>query len=140
MAPAILKRPDLCHQPGLVLQQANQHIPDPNLQAEVTAALQTVAYLTQTHPIPDGFITTAQLINQWRPGSSVGNDEWSWADETLALLQRSPARVTQWIATTPSAQDPHPISLGNDGRVWDGHHRIIASLLAARTVLPVLHQ
>lgn len=26
------------------------------------------------------------------------------------------------------ADDAHPITLGNDGRVWDGHHRLILAL------------
>lgn len=83
----------------------------------------------------------ADVIRRWRPGShdysdgpEGANHTWTWADEQMYLLTEQHdyqhglmirARAhgsVDWV-------DPFaPICLGNDGRVWDGHHRICAAM------------
>jgi hypothetical protein len=77
------------------------------------------------------------LMLHWRPGShdtadgpEGANHAWTWTHEatdlftrdrdlTLAILDRV---VSEGIGFIDYAA---PILLGNDGRVWDGHHRIV---------------
>lgn len=76
----------------------------------------------------------AQIITFWRPGSA----EWSWADEYADLIDDD---VTQRIEERINAEGigfvDHitPVLLGSDGRVWDGHHRIV---LAIKRGVPAL--
>lgn len=82
------------------------------------------------------------LLRFYRPGS----DDWSWDDEERDLLTKpclcpTVAGDPQWTAC---GQPGHyqlmleeylrsvgrveqGVCLGNDGRVWDGHHRIVAA-------------
>lgn len=69
----------------------------------------------------------AHIVAFWRPGSA----DWTWADEYLDLTSR---RETQAIRDRVDVEgvgfDDHvqPVLLGSDGRVWDGHHRIVIAL------------
>ena len=71
------------------------------------------------------------VIARWRPGS----DDWTWLDE-FEDLRKNPERNAATAAirnrvTTEGigfADDYAPVLLGNDGRVWDGHHRICVAV------------
>lgn len=91
----------------------------------------------------------ADVIAQWRPGSADTADTpdganlaWTWDDEARDLTTRTPeyqagivARVQRDGINYGSEYGAH-ICLGNDGRVWDGHHRICAALaLGIETVM-----
>lgn len=89
-------------------------------------------------------LTTLRLTDvlaQWRPGShdtadtpSGANRAWTWIDEAHDLATRTPGyqagivdRVRrEGVGFLDDAGGP--ILLGNDGRVWDGHHRLCAAL------------
>lgn len=76
----------------------------------------------------------------WRPGSYDTNShggQWSWTDEILDLHKtvcsccgeagHYQQELTQKMFEEGAFWEEPPI-LGNDGRVWDGHHRIIAAM------------
>lgn len=71
----------------------------------------------------------SHILTFWRPGSQ--GDDWTWADEYEALHDDS---VTEAIRERVFDEGidfiDHlaPVLLGNDGRVWDGHHRICIAI------------
>lgn len=71
----------------------------------------------------------AQIVAFWRPGSR----EWTWAEEYHDLMTRDGSRTAAILRRVGSEgigfiDDAAPVLLGNDGRVWDGHHRICIAL------------
>ncbi len=64
---------------------------------------------------------------------TVGSGEWSWEEEVKKLANRD--RTKQLVESIHTEGIREPILLGNDGRVWDGHHRItVARHLGIRDV------
>lgn len=102
-------------------------------------------------------IKLTDLLLRYRPGSQ--DPPWSWADEVIDLHSH-PCPTTearaQGIEVDP-CDDPHPgcyqrrleaylrdvgaieqpVCLGGDGRVWDGHHRIVAAIRLGFNEIPV---
>ncbi len=88
------------------------------------------------------------LLENWRPGS----EDWQWVDELMDVGRRVCAHCglaghyqdalrdhmaqagAWWIASDDPLDWP---ILGNDGRVWEGHHRIIAAMWLQWSALPV---
>lgn len=67
------------------------------------------------------------LTSNWRPGSH----DWSWEDEYRDLISDPvTAAVRRRVDVEGIGFQDHiaPILLGNDGRVWDGHHRIVIAM------------
>ena len=87
-----------------------------------------------------GEIRVEDLVRDYRPGSR--GDEWTWADELRDLYAREPARMA-WFEDRLRHRDfaafDKPILLGDDGRVWDGHHRVVAAIAQRLHRLPVTH-
>lgn len=82
-------------------------------------------------------MTADQIMRAWRPGST----EWSWEDEATDLDSHicpccgERGHYQASLQENISIHGIHtPVHLGNDGRVWDGHHRIVA---AKRLDVPV---
>lgn len=76
----------------------------------------------------------SQIVAFWRPGSH----DWPWADEYADLIDTDvTAAVEQRVLTEGFgfADDFAPVLLGSDGRVWDGHHRIILAIKHAEPYL-----
>lgn len=74
-------------------------------------------------------ISLKELLTTWRPGSH----DWSWAKEQQDLLTRDAEKtaiIRQRVLMDGFnfANLHSPILLGSDGRVWDGHHRIILAM------------
>jgi len=67
-------------------------------------------------------LPAAEIIGTWRPGSRPA--PWSWQNEQDDLNSRGEltALIADW---DPERCDP--VLLGYDGRVWDGHHRVLAA-------------
>jgi hypothetical protein len=66
-------------------------------------------------------------------------DERGW-DAEMDYLRAEHA--VELYALVPSIQRKgvlEPILLGNDGRVWDGHHRLCVALDLGITHVPVIH-
>lgn len=69
-----------------------------------------------------------RLLREYRPGSC--GDDWTWQDECDRLWSE-PVHVTicDRLATSMQSEGQwDPVCLGNDGRVWDGHHRIVVAM------------
>lgn len=65
----------------------------------------------------------------------VGSGDWDWSDEYELLIYRP---VTQQLLDSVREEGiREPILLGNDGRVWDGHHRIAVALHLGLNSVPV---
>lgn len=81
-----------------------------------------------------------EIMQKWRPGSydTVGDAPWTWADEIVDIQTRECAccgeqghyqrQVKEKLEAEGVWWECATILLGYDGRVWDGHHRIIAAL------------
>lgn len=74
-------------------------------------------------------LTVGEAMRRWRPGSH----EWSWRHETADLLHRDTAKMITLLDSirrfglmSPWGHED-PIILGDDGRVWSGHHRLVAA-------------
>ena len=83
----------------------------------------------------------ARIMEQYRPGSC--DAPWDWMDEAADIALRECAccgkaghhqeKIEQSIAAEGFRE---PVLLGDDGRVWDGHHRILAGR-RLRLLVPV---
>ena len=98
-------------------------------------------------------IQLADLLARYSPGSH--GDGWTWDDEIADLLSapcmcpsEPPDKIVE--CDTPGhyqlmLEDQlrsdgrvyEPIMLGSDGRIWDGHHRIVAAVRLGFDRLPV---
>ena len=81
-------------------------------------------------------IRTSDLVSQYRPGSY--GDNWTWENECRELNDDPATSSIERRCLTEGwgfADNTHPVILGYDGRVWDGHHRIC---LALRHGVPTL--
>lgn len=74
-----------------------------------------------------------ELINNYRPGSN----DWDWTSEYLDLISRDWAKIDSLMVSISEEGIKTPVLLGPDGRVWDGHHRIVAALCLGITEIPV---
>lgn len=84
-------------------------------------------------------LSVFQVMCRWRPGSH----EWGWEDELRDLRRRDHAAFQALVTSVEAhglreARDgEEPICLGDDGRVWSGHHRLLAaSEVDPRLTLP----
>lgn len=82
-------------------------------------------------------LAPASLMARWRPGSGP----WSWPAELVDIAAREPEAFAALVASVRAVGVRVPVLLGNDARVWDGHHRICAAWVAGvevpcRFVLP----
>ena len=84
-----------------------------------------------------------EITTRWRPGSADAkgdsDDPWTWADERQDIAARvccccdQPGHyqeqlVAKFVAEGEWWDEDESPMLGNDGRVWDGHHRIVAAV------------
>lgn len=78
-------------------------------------------------------LTADEVMARWRPGSADTRPDgtpWTWGDEIVDLALHD-AEALDRIATRYMHL---PILAGSDGRIWDGHHRVV---VAARTGQPL---
>lgn len=87
---------------------------------------------------PATLITVAHVVDRYIPGSY--GPEWTWDDEQRDLYGREPEAMA-WFEDKLRLGEfdafTDPILIGDDGRVWDGHHRICAALRLQMHQLPV---
>lgn len=93
-------------------------------------------------PVPEAVIEYMDLetvLTEWRPGSHPDQKWWNWADEAAELfLDPQMRRATLGLLDKIAHQGIlDPITLGNDGRVWDGHHRLLIARLLGIKIVPV---
>lgn len=87
-------------------------------------------------------IALEDLLASWVPGSY--DQPWSWDDEERDILARECMCCGQpghYQFALEAYLREHGITqgvcLGDDGRVWDGHHRIVAARRLGLTEVPV---
>lgn len=80
----------------------------------------------------------SDVLSGWRPGS-MGN-EWTWQQEHDDVwFHPGMARHTDVLATSIQENGiREPVVLGTDGRVWDGHHRIVIAMRLGIEKVPVV--
>lgn len=76
----------------------------------------------------------SDLLANYRDG-----DEHGWATEFDFLLREHGDRLRTLLLDVEQNGILEPILLGNDGRVWDGHHRLFVALHLKMTHVPVRH-
>jgi len=77
----------------------------------------------------------AQIMIRYRPGSQ----DWSWKEEMSDMF--SPAHFDKTVALIHSIRKDgikEPIALGDDRRIWDGHHRITAAYVLGLKIIPTI--
>lgn len=77
-------------------------------------------------------VELAWVLEHYRPGSYAQpwtwDDEQRWLDETPTCCEipgHYQATLERYLASVGYVEQP--ICLGDDGRVWDGHHRVVAA-------------
>lgn len=88
-------------------------------------------------------MTPTEIMEKYRPGSF--DPPWNWEDERESLWRGECAHcgaignrqqlIIQKMQTEGWFGDP--VLLGNDGRVWDGHHRLLAAVALGLEDIPV---
>lgn len=77
---------------------------------------------------------TIDVLRDYRDGN-----EWGW-DTEFAWLDHHQGENTDRLAEDVAVNGiREPILLGNDGRVWDGHHRLAVAVRLGLSEVPVLH-
>lgn len=87
-------------------------------------------------------IPTSTVLERWHPGSQP--HPWTWDDEERELLSHvclccgEPGHYQlQLEAALAQTGITQGIYLGPDGRVWDGHHRVVAARRLGVAELPL---
>ena len=79
--------------------------------------------------IPEGYWWPLDLLLQTvRPGSQ--GDNWTWEHEydDLWFSEVHQANCDRLATSMQTEGQLDPITLGPDGRAWDGHHRIVVAM------------
>lgn len=80
-------------------------------------------------------LPAGEIMARWRPGSY--DPPWDWKAEALDLWSRDYDRMVELESSILADGILTPVILGDDGRVWEGHHRI---LVAVKYCLDVPYQ
>lgn len=71
-------------------------------------------------------VPLADLTTEIRPGSQ--DDGWTWRDEARWLWLHQFDDMVQLVRSLLDDGQQEPVMVGDDGRLWDGHHRVVALL------------
>jgi hypothetical protein len=66
------------------------------------------------------------ILANWKPGSF--DDPWTWGQEHEWLWCHQKKKMKDLTKSISTHGIKTPIILGDDGRVWDGHHRICIAI------------
>lgn len=66
----------------------------------------------------------------------VGSGDWTWQEEYDDLIDEY--KQQELIQRIAAEGIQKPVLLGDDGRVWDGHHRIVAAMHIGIDEVPVV--
>lgn len=79
-------------------------------------------------------LPTATVLKRYRPGSG----DWDWPTEWADIIQHDGGvTIAGLISDIATHGVREPLLLGDDGRVWDGHHRLLVARLLGIETLPV---
>jgi hypothetical protein len=82
-------------------------------------------------------MVTRTVLAAYRPGSY--GDDWRWEDEWADIdAGRTATDVENLRASVTAVGICEPVLLGDDGRIWDGHHRLRLALELGLPDVPVL--
>lgn len=76
----------------------------------------------------------SDLLKQYTPG-----EDHSWEDEFEELRGRNSRALFELLTSIEQIGMVTPILLGDDGRVWDGHHRLCIAYDMRFSHVPVEH-
>jgi hypothetical protein len=89
--------------------------------------------------VPDDFFDVepdtmplAELLATYRDG-----DEHGWETEFAWLRENDSVRLAELRADVSAHGIHEPVLLGDDGRVWDGHHRLCVAHDLALAEVPI---
>jgi len=82
-------------------------------------------------------VRLSDLLAGWAPGSY--DDRWTWNDEREWLWHCHREQMVDLIADISANGVKEPVLLGDDLRVWDGHHRICAAIELGLDEVPIVH-
>lgn len=68
-----------------------------------------------------------------------GEETNTWAEEFRWLIDHDNENTGALLADIEKNGIKLPILLGNDGRVWNGHHRLLAARILGMIEVPVTH-
>jgi hypothetical protein len=81
------------------------------------------------------------VLTNYVPGSAEyalnSADSWTWDDEHRDLMGNDFEAMTALIGSIMLNGMQEPVLLGDDRRVWNGHHRIVAAKELGMTRIPV---
>lgn len=68
-----------------------------------------------------------------------GDEDTAWSEEFRWIIENDTASTTRLLADIDDNGMRIPILLGDDGRVWNGHHRLLVARILCLTEVPVVH-
>jgi hypothetical protein len=78
----------------------------------------------------------AEIMGRWQPGSYDTHPDtgapWTWSDEIADIRSRD--ELAPLLFSVRLLGILAPALMGDDGRVWGGHHRIVAGHLTGELV------
>lgn len=72
------------------------------------------------------------ILRDYRDG-----DEHGWDTEFAYLISQHHLRIHALLLAVRASGMQNPILLGSDGRVWDGHHRLLVARILGLKRVPV---
>lgn len=69
-------------------------------------------------------MSVARLLAEIAP--STHDENWTWHDEMRWLDDMHAERFAALVADIDRRGQRTPVIVGDDGRLWDGHHRVCA--------------
>lgn len=82
----------------------------------------------------------ADLLSAYGPGDSGDQDDpdaWTWTDEFAQLWGLTPEYMADLTNDIRRHGIKRPLLLGNDGRLWNGHHRLAVAVALLMDTVPV---
>lgn len=75
------------------------------------------------------------ILENFTPGEEAN----AWSDEFVWIIENDYTHTARLAREVKRVGMNLPILLGNDGRVWNGHHRLLVALILGMTEVPVVH-
>ena len=79
-------------------------------------------------------MSLSRILTEYEPG-----DGGTWLREFAWMALRSSHKLPGLALSIAEIGISTPILLGDDGRVWDGHHRILVATDMGMESVPVVH-
>ena len=86
-------------------------------------------------------VRVADVLAQYGPGDS-GDQliyRWGWREEFAQLWIDDATHMHNLLVDIKRHGIREPILLGNDGRLWDGHHRLAIAVALVHDTIPAEH-